>query len=111
MTQESFVRFLTEAHRSPAMKTRYSGRNLSQLLFHAKNDGFTFTTEEAQAVVGRLEAIVIQVKDKDQYGASSRLWREMWGRDHFDYVVDHVVARLTEDELESLLGDEQRRAG
>lgn len=111
MSQDSFVRFLTEARRSPAMKTRYSGRNLSQLLFHARNDGFTFTAEDAQAVVGRLEATVIQVKDGDAYGASSRLWRQMWGRDHLDYVLDHVVARFTDDELRSLTGDAMRRAG
>jgi hypothetical protein len=103
MSQESFVKFLSAARRSVAMKTRYDGRNLSELLFHARNEGYAFTAEEVAAVVGALEANVILVKDGDPFDGSSRLWQQMWGRHHLEYLVDHVVARHTDAELTSLI--------
>ena len=77
-------------------------RNLAQLLFHAKNDGFEFTAEEMAEVVGKLEANVILNKDKEKFDGSSRLWRQMWGTCHLDYVVIHLFARHTADEIQNL---------
>jgi hypothetical protein len=102
MSQENLLKFLAAARGSAAMQARYNQRNLSQLLFHAKNDGFEFTAEEMADVIGKLEANVIMVKDSDPIDGSSRLWREMWGRYHFDYVINRVVKRHTDDELQAL---------
>ena len=33
---------------------------------------------------------------------TSRLWRQMWGRRHLGYLIDHVVNRHSEDELRSM---------
>jgi hypothetical protein len=104
MSTESFLRFLTATRDSPAMLARYNRRNLSQLLFHARNEGYEFTAEEVADVVGRLEASVILAKDGDPFDGSSRLWREMWGRCHLEYLVDHVLRRHTDDELRALVG-------
>ena len=91
------------------MLTRYNQRNLSQLLYHAKNEGFDFTAEDVAEVVGKLEANVILTKDRDPFDGTSRLWREMWGRYHLEYLINHVVGRHTDEELWSLL--EQREQG
>lgn len=106
MSQQSFLSFLLAARESSALLTRYNRRNLSQLLFHAKNEGFDFTAEEVAQVVGRLEANVILTKDRDPFDGSSRLWREMWGSCHLDYLVNHVVRRHTDEELRSLITKE-----
>ncbi|MGH8906554.1 MAG: hypothetical protein ACRD0K_08560 [Egibacteraceae bacterium] len=103
MSQQDFLEFLLAARDSPAMLARYNQRNLGQLPFHAKHEGFDFTAEEMAEVRGRLEANVILVKDQDQYDGSSRLWRQMWGRYHLEYLVDHVVRRHTDEELWSLI--------
>jgi hypothetical protein len=103
MSQESFLKFLSAARENPAVLTSYNQRNLSQLLFHAKNEGFDFTAEEVAEVVGRLEANVILTKDRDPFDGSSRLWREMWGKCHLEYLVNHVVKRHTDEELRSLI--------
>lgn len=102
MSQESFLRFLSTARESTAVLTSYNQRNLSQLLFHAKNDGFDFTAAEVAEVVGKLEANVILTKDRDPFDGNSRLWREMWGKCHLEYLVNHVVNRHTDEELRSL---------
>jgi hypothetical protein len=102
MSQENFLKFLTAARGNAAMQARYNQRNLSQLLFHAKNDGFEFTAEEMADMVGKLEANVIMAKDHDPIDATSRLWREMWGRCHFDYLINRVLKRHTDDELRAL---------
>lgn len=102
MSQESFMQFLTVAHKNAALLTRYNQRNLSQLLFHAKNEGFDFTAEDMAAVAGKLEASVILTKDRDPFDGSSRLWRHMWGKCHLEYLVNHVVERHTDEELRSL---------
>jgi hypothetical protein len=109
MSQESFLKFLSAARGSIAMLARYNQRNLSQLLFQAKNEGFDFTAEEVADVVGILEDNVILNKDHDQIDGSSRLWREMWWRYHLEYLVNHVVGRHTDEELRSLI--EQREPG
>ena len=75
------------------------------MLFHAKNDGFEFTAADVADVVGKLEASTILTKDKDPFDATSRLWRHMWGSYHLDYVVDHLLGRHTDEELQALIGE------
>jgi hypothetical protein len=103
VSQASFLKFLSAARGSAAMQARYNRKNLSELLFHAKNDGFDFTAEEVAEVIGKFEANVILTKDQDPYDGTSQLWRTMWGRRHFDYLINHVVNRHTEEELWSLI--------
>ena len=109
MSQESFLKFLLAARGGPAMLARYNPRNLSQLLFHAKNDGFDFTAADGAEVVGKLEANVILNKNRDAFDGTSRLWREMWGQYHLEYLIHHVVERHTDEELRSII--EQREPG
>lgn len=103
MSQESFMKFLSAARASAAMLTSYNQRNMSQLLFHARNEGFDFTAEEVAEVVSKLEANVILTKDRDPFDGTSRLWRQMWGKYHLEYLVNHVVERHTDEELRSLI--------
>ena len=111
MSQASILEFVLAARGNAAMVARYNQRNLSQLLFHAKNDGFDFTADELADVMGKLEANVILAKDVDPFDGTSRLWRNMWGAYHFDYLMNHVVKRHTDDELRSLIGANQSGAG
>src|SRR2546423_11533483 len=80
MSVEDVLDFLKRAREDTAMLARYNQRNLSELLFHAKNEGFDFTAENLADVAGKLEASVILEKDHDPFDETSRLWREMWGR-------------------------------
>ncbi|MFC0544850.1 Nif11-like leader peptide family natural product precursor [Kutzneria chonburiensis] len=103
MSAESFLAFLTAVRSDAAMSARYGRRDLGQLLFHAKNDGFDFTAEDVTAVVGQLEINIIVAKDGEAVDGNSSLWRDMWGRPYLDYVVGHVIARHTDKEIRSLL--------
>jgi hypothetical protein len=103
MSQESFLEFLSAARGNAAVLARYNRRNLSELLFQTKNEGFDFTAEEVAELIGKLEANVILTKDRDPYDGTSRLWREMWGRRYLEYLVNHVVSRHTDEELRSLV--------
>lgn len=103
MSGESFLAFLTAVRGDSAMLARYDQRDLEQLLFHAKNDGFEFTADDVTTVVGRLEINIILTKDHEEVDGNSSLWREMWGRPYLDYVVEHVIARHTDAEIRSLL--------
>lgn len=111
MSQVSFLKFLLAARENPAMLARYNQRNLSQLLVHAKNEGFDFTGQDIEDVVGKLEASVILKKDRDPFDGTSRLWREMWGRYHLEYLIDRVVKRHTDEELSSLIEQGEKEAG
>src|SRR4051812_14738321 len=103
MSQANVLSFLLAARDNAATRAHYGQRNLPQLLFHAKNQGYNFTANELANVVGKLEANVILGKDQDQFDQTSRLWRQMWGQSHLEYVIDHVLARYTDDELHALL--------
>lgn len=102
MSLESALRFLVTAHDDPGFLARYQQRNHTQLLFHAKNDGFDFSAWDLAEVVGRLEANIVLTKDHDPYDGTARLWRQMWGRWHLGYVVDQV-RRHTDEELTALI--------
>lgn len=97
--------FLVSLRDDPARRARYAHRNLAELLFHAKNDGYAFTAAGLADVAGALEASVILSKDQDPFDGTSRLWRHMWGRTHVDYLITHVVARHTDEELDGLVSD------
>jgi hypothetical protein len=103
MSVKRVAEFLREVRDNAAMLARYNDRNLSELLFHARNEGFDFTAADLAEVVGTLEASVIVTKDHDPFDATSRLWRQMWGRCHLEYLVDHVVRRHSDEELQSLV--------
>lgn len=103
LSRKSFLEFLLAARDDPAVRDRYRARDLTRLVFHARNEGFDFTATDVAEVVGALEASVILAKDKDPFDATSRLWRRMWGATHLDYVVDSVVRRHTDDELWTLV--------
>jgi hypothetical protein len=107
MSQESFLKFLLAARDDAAILIRYNSRNLSQFLFHVKNDGFDFTADEMAEVIGKMEANVILSKDQDRFDGTSRLWRTMWGRRHLDYLINHVVKRHSDQELWSLIQKRQ----
>jgi hypothetical protein len=102
MAHKDFLAFLLAVRESPLMLVRYDRRNLAQLLFHARNEGYDFTADEVADLVGALEASVILDKDGDQFDGSSRLWQQMWGRRHLAYVIDCVVRRHTDAELAEL---------
>src|SRR5690242_1990048 len=108
MSQASCMDFFIAARDNPALLARYSNRNLAELLFHAKNDGFSFTAQELADVAGALEASVILTKDKDPFDGTSRLWRRMWARTHLDYLISQVVTRHTDDELRALVATEAK---
>jgi hypothetical protein len=102
MSRKSVLEFLRAARDDAALRERYNPRDLNQLVFHARNDGFDFTAGDLADVVGALEANVVATKDRDPFDASSGLWRRMWGVYHLDYLVDSVVRRHNDDELQSV---------
>jgi hypothetical protein len=102
VTSKSALEFLLAARDDPAVRARYRARDLNQLVFHARNDGYDFTAADLAGVVGALEVNVIVAKDGDPVDATSRLWRRMWGAYHLDYLVDSVVRRHSDDELQDV---------
>jgi hypothetical protein len=104
MSQQSFLDLLLAVRDDAELRAQFDGRNLAQLLFHAKNHGYEFTAEEMANVAGKLEANVIVSKDHDPFDETSGLWRRMWGHRHLGYLVEHVVGRHTDAELRALIG-------
>ena len=102
MSRKSVIEFLRAVRDDPALRARYNPRDLTQLVFHARNDGFDFTAEDLADVTGALEAGVIVAKDRDPFDASSGLWRRMWGEYHLEYLVESVVRRHSDDELSTI---------
>lgn len=103
MSLSGALDFLMAVRDRPALLARYNQRNLAQLVFHARNDGFDFSRDELADVVGRLEGSVVLVKDGDGYSGSSRLWRRMWGLLHLEYLVRHVLPRHDDGEMRRLI--------
>lgn len=108
VSRQNFVAFLQAVRADGGLRDRYRRRDLTRLVFHAKNDGYDFTAADVADVVGGLESSVVLTKDREPFDGSSRLWRQMWGRPYLDYVVDHLIARHTDEELRALTEGEQR---
>jgi hypothetical protein len=103
MSHKGVLEFLRAVRDDPALRARYRPRNMTQLVYHAGNDGFDFTLEEISDLTVVLETNVVVAMDGDRFGATSRLWQRMWGVYHLDYFVDNVVRRHTDDEMQSVL--------
>ena len=110
MSEQSFADFLIALRGDAEMLQKYATRNLSQITFHAKNQGFDFTPEDISQVVFALEMAVILQKDGEGVDGNSRLWREMWGTTHLEYLVEKVAGRFTEEELYGLLSQSEDAA-
>jgi hypothetical protein len=104
MAHGEFLRFLIDLSKRPAMLVEYEGRGVPQLVFAAKNDGYTFDAADMVAVRGALEANVILNIHRDPYDGTARLWRSMWGKTHLRYVVEGLVALHSEDAMWALIG-------
>ncbi|MBK8175667.1 MAG: Nif11-like leader peptide family natural product precursor [Rhodospirillales bacterium] len=109
MSLESVLTFFRAARDDAGLLARYDQRTLSELVFHAKNDGFDFSAWDLAEVSGRIEASVILAKDRDPFDGSARLWRRMWGRYHLGYLVEQV-RRHSDDELTALIATRQEAA-
>jgi hypothetical protein len=108
VSEKSFIDFLLSLQSDSARFSAYDGRNLDQLTFHAQNEGFRFTKSDIGQVVGALEFQAVSVKDHQQFGAESGLWRDMWGCRRLDYLVNRLLPRFSADEL-SVVGSDGDR--
>jgi hypothetical protein len=104
MAQPEFVRFLRAVRDDAGLLAGYDGRSLAQVLFHARGAGFEFTQADAEEVIGRLEYDLVTVGDGQRFDGGSELWRHMWGRRYLGYLVDHVVRRYADADLDAAAG-------
>jgi hypothetical protein len=104
VSARNFIGFLRALRDSDDMLARYRHRDVAQLVFHARNDGFDFTASDISAVAVPLEANVIIGKDAEEFNENSSLWRSMWGKTHLDYFIEDVVRRYSDSELSSVSG-------
>jgi hypothetical protein len=109
VAEAEFIRFLTVLSASPRMLARYEVLSMPAVLFHAQNEGFSFTRDDMDHVVGTLEAGVIVGKDAEPFDGSSSLWRQMWGQRYLRYLITSVLSRYTSAELRSLAGAGEAR--
>lgn len=105
MSHKSFMAFLMAARDDHSLLARYQVRNLEQMVFHARNEGYEFTSQEISQLVGALEASVVLTKDKSPFDGSAPLWGCLWGRRHLDYLVKEVVSRHNDDELSAIVNN------
>lgn len=99
LSQQDFVRFLRTVRDDPAKLAEYDRRDLPQLVFHARTEGYDFSADDIAGVIGALEVSTILNKDGESIDGNSGLWRRMWGRRHLGYLVHHVVSRHSDVEL------------
>lgn len=112
MSARNVVAFLCAAQENRSLIPEYNVRSLSQLTLHARVAGYEFTARDLAAVIGPLEVQVILEKDGDPaINGSARLWPRMWGVHHFEYVIDHVLARFTRDELDAVVAQIEAQGG
>lgn len=105
MSQSEFLGFVRSLRTDRGRLERYDGYSLSQLLFHARNEGRAFTVPDVEAVIGRLESTAIMELDGEPIDGFASLWPEMWGRRHLAYVVDRLLPRFTEAGLDALAAE------
>jgi hypothetical protein len=108
MARKSFVDFLIFLKSDPTRSATYDTHNLAQFIFHAQNEGFEFTKADIDQVVGKLEVDAVTVKDGEEFGANSALWRDMWGCRRLDYLINRLLPRFTDSELAALSTEDMR---
>ena len=103
MSQENVAAFLNLLLNDSELREKFKTRNLAELLFHAENIGQKFTFEQLSQVIAAMETKIIAEKLGEDFGPYSSLWIKMWGKYRLEYVIDNLVIRLSEEELEQLI--------
>lgn len=108
MARKSFVDYLILLRSDQTKSAAYDTRSLAQFMFHAQNEGFEFTKDDIDQVIGKLEVDAVTVKDNEEFGANSALWKDMWGCRRLDYLVNRLLPRFTDSELAALSTDDMK---
>ncbi|MEO0967707.1 MAG: Nif11-like leader peptide family natural product precursor [Cyanobacteria bacterium J06639_18] len=103
MCKQNVINLFKAAKQNPDLMAKFNVRSLEELLFHAKNLGYDFSREELASVIGGLEVTFITKKLNEQVGSRSTLWRRMWAKYHFQYLVEDVFCSFSEQELQQFV--------
>lgn len=98
MARENVVKFLKAVSESVSLAQKFRDKNLEELVVDAKNIGYEFTDIEISDVVWEIEIFLATKRDED-FDPMFSLWRTMWGKNYFQYVIDNVVGSLSEEEM------------
>ncbi|MDJ0693713.1 Nif11-like leader peptide family natural product precursor [Mastigocoleus sp. MO_188.B34] len=104
MSKQNVIDFFRAISVNSKLQEKFNARNLAELIFHANNLGYEFTREDLASVIGRIEETVILKKIKEKtIGSRSKLWPKMWGKYHFQYVIEVLMSYFSEEELKELI--------
>ncbi len=103
MSTEAVIRFFAAACDDPPLVGRFNTYALPELLFHAGNLGYHFSPRDLASVVGPLEYTLVTERFGETFDGSSRLWPQMWGVYHFEYVIDRLARNFTAEEMRSIV--------
>lgn len=110
MSTEAVIRFFAAASNDAPLVARFNTYSLPELLFHASNLGYHFSSRDLAAVVGPLEYMLVSERFGEPFDGSSRLWPQMWGVYHFEYVIDRLAQHFTADEMRAAVAPLERQA-
>ena len=102
MAKQNVLNFLQACANDAEMVQHFNGKSLPELLLHARSLGFDFTQSDLTDVIGAMEIHVIVVRMGEEINAYSSLWRRMWGKPRFQYVIDELYRTFSETELAKL---------
>jgi hypothetical protein len=103
MSIKNLIGFLTICQTDAGILEKFKRKNLPEILLHAKNIGYSFTSDELSNIVGNMENYIITKRMGEEINASSSLWPKMWGKYHLQYVVEDLFNTIDLQELNLLL--------
>ncbi|MCL2923096.1 MAG: Nif11 family protein [Trichodesmium sp. MAG_R04] len=101
MAREDVVYFFQKVSKNAFLLDKFRDKVLKELVAEAKNMGYEFTEIEISDVVWEME-IFLAKKRGEQFGPMFSLWRTMWGKNYFQYVIDNVIESLSVEEMQAV---------
>lgn len=101
MARQDVVNFLKAVTQDSSLQEKFRVKNKEELMGQAKDMAYAFTENELDDVVWEMEMLIAENRG-EKFDALFSLWRTMWGKYYFSYVVEDVLGSLPEQDLEQV---------
>lgn len=103
MSKENVISLLNSCKKDANIFDKFNQKNLPEIILHAKNMGYSFTSEELAEIIGAMEAYIIMNRMGEEINANSSLWPKMWGKSRLEYIITELFNSFSESELKMFL--------
>lgn len=102
MSERNLAAFLRMLGTRPDLLDSIKALSKDEVVQVAANEGLVFTGAEYDGLVWDLE-VFVAAKREEPFDGDFPLWQTMWGQHYLEFVVNDLMASLTDSDIDSVI--------